>query len=83
MSKYDDLDRAILRELASGRKTFTELQTGEVYQRARIAVQARSGNPVWQYSLATQLLDRRLQALRKKGQIQFYRGPGASWGLPS
>ena len=73
---YNDLDGAIVRELARGPKTFTCLQGGEVRAQCRKLANL-SGSSV----NVTRTLDRRLQALRRAGKIRYRRGPGAAWEL--
>lgn len=74
MSKFAQIDGAILEAIAGGRDTFTALQTRALMdQAAQLSKPDRYGDrPAWR------VLDRRLQALRKAGRIQFVKG---RWAL--
>ncbi|WP_454691188.1 hypothetical protein [Achromobacter aloeverae] len=70
MSKYAQIDAAILDAIKAGRTTFAEMQTsGLMVILAPVCTVDRYGD-----SQEWRVLDRRLQALRKAGRITFYKG---------
>lgn len=71
--KFDAIDAALLGHLATGRRTFAELQSRAVMPLTEAAAR-RPGD-------GFRVVDRRLQALRKAGKVKFVRGPGAGWEL--
>lgn len=75
MSKFDDLDGELLRLIRMGYRTFAELQSRATMRMAQdLATPNYSG-----YRDGSRVIDRRLQALRKKGLITFTHGHG--WGI--
>lgn len=70
-SKFETLDTLLVQRIARCPCTFTELQEPETMAAAEpLALADRFGvmAPTWR------VLDRRLQALRKKGRIEFVKG---------
>ena len=74
VSQYDNLDSLILAELKSGSRTFAFLNAGLVRCECDRLERAGCGE-------SFRILDRRLQALRKKAKIEFDTKNG--WGLRS
>lgn len=73
MNKFEKLDAEITREIAAGRNTFSTLD-GRVWEHAaEVAPKSRYGAPD-----SGRTIDRRLQALRKRGVIAFEKG---RWSL--
>lgn len=69
--KFAKLDRLIIEHIQTGKNTFGRLQGGEVLAEAKLHAKIvdRCGkNNAWR------VIDRRLQALRKKGLIHFQSG---------
>jgi hypothetical protein len=64
MTDYSKMDNLILESIAYGAKTFSTIDNGDVYREAQ-RLQDETGGP------AFRIIDRRLQALRKKGLIQY------------
>lgn len=60
---YTTLDRLIVEKIRGGARTFNEIDTGHVTDEAAILA---NGN-----GLNFRYIDRRLQALRKKGLIRY------------
>lgn len=80
MSKYDftTLDAAIVIAIATsnGPLSFTTMFAGTVAEEAQKAADAENiSRPAWQERTAVRMVDRRLQALRKAGRIQYVRKP--------
>lgn len=73
MSQYDELDRLIIERLTIGRVDFKQMWTGERTMECQRIADATGHEPY-------RILDKRLQALRKRGVIEYSRGGG--WGLP-
>ena len=71
--KFDAIDAALLDHLATGRRTFTGMQSRAIMALAE-AASRRPGD-------GFRVVDRRLQALRKAGKVKFVRGSGAGWEL--
>ncbi len=69
MSKFDDFDTMVLEELRQRPLNFTQLQKREIMAAAKAL-----GDPDFR------VLDRRLQAMRKAGKIQYQ---GGSWHFVS
>ncbi|WP_432367067.1 hypothetical protein ACRG00_15905 [Cronobacter sakazakii] len=72
MDKYSDLDTLILNSIGAAPKTFSDIYYGvdrdqKDVRQACIELAGKDGAP-------TRVLDRRLQALRKKGLIVFMKG---------
>lgn len=72
MDKYSELDALILNSIGSAPKTFSDIYYGvdkdqKDVRRTCIDLAGKDGCP-------TRVLDRRLQALRKKGLIVFMKG---------
>lgn len=68
MSKYENLDALILERISDGPKTFHELLLGRNgLEKDCQKYESGAGD-------AFRVLDRRLQALRKKGLITFMKG---------
>ncbi|KAB0556204.1 hypothetical protein [Pantoea stewartii] len=61
---YTFLDMLIQESVASGNNTFAKIDTGEVNKQAKLLEQQIK-------SEAFRIIDRRLQALRKKGLIKY------------
>lgn len=61
---YTYLDMLIQESVASGNNTFAKIDTGEVHKQAKLLEQQIK-------SEAFRIIDRRLQALRKKGLIKY------------
>lgn len=66
MDKYTDIDRMILDSIGDNAKQFWEIYDGELYKACVIMTGPKSE--------PARVLDRRLQALRKKGLIVFMKG---------
>ncbi len=64
MTDYTDIDGMIVRKIQRGARTFAAIDGGEVYNEAN-RLHELTGSP------AFRIIDRRLQALRKKGVIQY------------
>lgn len=61
---YSYLDMLIQQSIADGNNTFSKIDSGEVYKQAQfLEGQTKSS--------AFRIIDRRLQALRKKGLIKY------------
>lgn len=69
MSKYAELDAAIVRAIGNGEYSFRLIYSGEA---ARLAEAVKPVNP-WR------AVDARLQALKRAGRITFTQWPG--WQL--
>ncbi|EQA1703500.1 hypothetical protein ACXYXE_004103 [Cronobacter dublinensis] len=72
MDKYSELDALILNSIGAAPKSFTDIYYGvdrcqKGVRRACVELAGKDGTP-------TRVLDRRLQALRKKGLIVFMKG---------
>lgn len=70
---YTNIDAAILSELKSGSKNFTQLQFGYVKKEALKLENEEFPTPAFRF------IDRRLQALRKAGKITYSTKSG--WSL--
>ena len=70
---YTALDRAIIAYITAGKATFTGL-TAAVAEHSD-ALARDDAAPGWR------IVDRRLQALRKAGQIRYKRGVFGGWVL--
>lgn len=68
MTRYADLDTAILRDIRAGLDTLSQFDHS-LWVANQIAGKDRAGWP-----LGEALLARRLQSLRKSGRIRFERG---------
>lgn len=66
MDKYAEIDRMILDSIGDNPKQFWEIYDGELYK-ACVIMTGPNREPA-------RVLDRRLQALRKKGLIVFMKG---------
>lgn len=64
MSRYAELDAAILSAIQGGRKDFTSIAWND-------AVDALAKPHARQMTQVFRVVDRRLQALRKRGAIEF------------
>lgn len=73
MSKYIDLDNLILKAIGGGQRTFNRLLTPAIRQ---AAAAADSQAEDWR------VVDLRLQALRKRGEIEYIRATGWSVSNP-
>lgn len=62
---YTALDAAITARIKDGWTTFWQINARGVSREARLIAQAEDKSDVWR------IVDRRLQALRKKGVIEF------------
>ncbi|MFA7557199.1 MAG: hypothetical protein WCZ20_05300 [Hydrogenophaga sp.] len=71
MSKYAEIDDLILKAIGAGRNTFCALLSGPAVRQAAAAADSQAED--WR------VVDRRLQALRKKGAITYIRAAG--WSL--
>lgn len=70
-TKYSKLDRLIIEHIQAGYNTFGLLQGGKVLAEAKLhakIVDSRGDDNAWR------VIDRRLQALRKRGLILFQSG---------
>jgi hypothetical protein len=75
MSQYAKLDELILRTLANGPRQFYELRSGALWAECR-RLESETGSDDFR------ILDRRLQALRKGGKIQYTGSKaGRGWAL--
>lgn len=68
-SKYSKLDRLIIERIKTGDNTFARIQGGAVYAEAKLHAKM-----LHVMSDEDRVIDRRLQALRKKGLIHFQSG---------
>jgi hypothetical protein len=74
MSKYDTLDELIVSTIRDGATTFGGIDTGATAAEAvRLEREEQPTKTPWRH------IDARLQALRKKGRIEFSRRDG--WKL--
>lgn len=74
MSKYDALDKLILDAVTAGAQSFGEIESTDAGVEAkRLYAEDPKGKPPFRH------IDSRLQALRKKGLIEFSRSSG--WKL--
>jgi hypothetical protein len=64
MTDYSKMDDLIIEKIKSGAKNFASIDGGKVYDEAK-AIAMENGGDSWR------VIDRRLQALRKKGLIQY------------
>ena len=76
MSKYDEFDAALTSAIQNGADTMAQLETSSRLRglAARLCTKDRYGNVAPTFSI----IDRRLQALRKKGSIVFH---NLRWGM--
>lgn len=61
---YTDLDEMIKARITGGKNTFILIGGGEVYTEAKRLSKTTSGE-------ASRIIDRRLQAMRKRGEIKY------------
>lgn len=74
MSKYDTLDKLIIEAITAGATAFGDIDTGAAAAEAvRLQREEQPTKPAFRH------IDARLQALRKKGLIEFSRCGG--WKL--
>ncbi len=76
MATYDRLDAAILSAIGNGRATFTQIHSLRSIYSLTTDLSAESWKPRSGTTEPFRFLDRRLQALRKAGKIEF---TGGSW----
>lgn len=75
MSQYERLDWLILVTLSGRPRNFTELQSGALWAEC-IRLESATGSD------SSRILDRRLQALRKAGKIEYTGAKvGQGWTL--
>jgi hypothetical protein len=68
MSKFDEMDREIVTAIKAGRTRYCELQGGAIWELAN-AVGPK--DRYWRTVDVGRVVDRRLQALRKRGVIHY------------
>ncbi|WP_176077465.1 hypothetical protein [Burkholderia dolosa] len=77
-SKYEKLDALILGALSGVPKRFGLIVCGKVYEEAdRIDRESHAGQ--WHRPGVGRVVDRRLQALKRAGKVQFVWGPRGGW----
>lgn len=71
MTKYQQLDDAIVQTVRKGGGSF-----GAILSRVGDLANPLAPKDRWGFSMAGRLVDRRLQALRKSGQLTYSRATG-------
>lgn len=64
MTDYTQMDELIISKIKSGSRTFSAIDGGDVYEEAKRIAMVSGGE-------SFRVIDRRLQALRKSGLIQY------------
>lgn len=64
MADYTKMDQLIIEKIKDGANTFSKIDGGSVYDEAKSIAMATGGD-------SFRVIDRRLQALRKRGVIEY------------
>ena len=83
MSQYEKLDFLLVERIKTpGKHTFVSLLTREINDEARkLEVADAALRGPWKATTADRFVDRRLQALRKRGLIEFVGGQWRAKGV--
>lgn len=74
---YEELDRKIVAAIGAGNSDFTALAIA-----LRVSLPAFATKDRFGLTNEDRVLDRRLQALRRRGAVEYARG-GIGWRIPS
>lgn len=79
---YTKLDELILKALRAGARQFDAIREGEVDAECkRLSADANGALSKQAEDDAFRHADRRIQALKKAGKIQFAKGAGGGWSI--